>query len=361
MKRTVFYRILVLCLLLGGCASPWSTKPIVKIGLVAPFEGRDRALGYEVLYAVKWAVGQRNQAGGAAGYMIELVALNDGALAEKSAFQARKFAADADLVGVIGPFSPDTLAAAAPLYDRLGLPLITPATCDANSAHAFCLGAGGDTLAHALLERAPDGAHPACLRTRSGTFGDVLSASTQRVINLTAETNIRELARHLYLSRMRPPNLYLYDGDALTAAELLIELRAIGAADPFWGGPSLARTSLPQIAGLAAAGTCYAITAPLFADLAPGSAFTAGYSERAAISPGPWAALAYDATVLLLDALERDIRANGAPSRGGVALRLEELAGPDGAPIFEDRHRRQARVAIYCYRAGAAYPGYMER
>jgi ABC-type branched-subunit amino acid transport system substrate-binding protein len=35
--------------------------PTVKIGLVAPFEGEYRSTGYEVLFAVKLALQQRNQ------------------------------------------------------------------------------------------------------------------------------------------------------------------------------------------------------------------------------------------------------------------------------------------------------------
>ena len=55
------------CICLAGCAALGgnlvlrNTRPVVKIGLVAPFEGRYRALGYEVLYAVKWAIGEQGQ------------------------------------------------------------------------------------------------------------------------------------------------------------------------------------------------------------------------------------------------------------------------------------------------------------
>ncbi len=73
-----FAACLVACLLLSSCAFPGSVKPTVKIGLSAPFEGLYRDLGYEVLYATRLAVRERNAAGGVAGrYLVELVALND--------------------------------------------------------------------------------------------------------------------------------------------------------------------------------------------------------------------------------------------------------------------------------------------
>ena len=44
---------IVLLLFLSACAA--STQPVVKIGLVAPFEGRYRQIGYEAIYAARLA------------------------------------------------------------------------------------------------------------------------------------------------------------------------------------------------------------------------------------------------------------------------------------------------------------------
>src|SRR5215510_3753097 len=55
----------------------YGAPPTVKIGLIAPFEGLYRATGYEVLFAVKLALQERNEGQGLQGYRVELVALND--------------------------------------------------------------------------------------------------------------------------------------------------------------------------------------------------------------------------------------------------------------------------------------------
>lgn len=115
------------CLFLAACAFPGSVKPTVKIGLSAPFEGRYRDLGYEVLHAVRLAVRQRNEAGGVGGrYLIELVALNDFNEPEEAALQAREMEVDPDLLGALGGWSPGTAQAAAPEYERLGLAFLAP-------------------------------------------------------------------------------------------------------------------------------------------------------------------------------------------------------------------------------------------
>lgn len=100
------------------------SRPIVKIALVAPFEGRYRNVGYEVIYAVRLAVREANNSGGAAGYSIELVALDDSGDAEAAVEQARKIAIDPQVMGVIGHWLGANTTAAAPEYEVAGLPLL---------------------------------------------------------------------------------------------------------------------------------------------------------------------------------------------------------------------------------------------
>jgi ABC-type branched-subunit amino acid transport system substrate-binding protein len=146
----------------------------------------------------------------------------------------------------------------------------------------------------------------------------------------------------------------LYEGDVLSAAELLIEMRGAGVRAPLLGGPMLARSQLSQVAGDAVDGACHAVTVPAYAERAP--SFDEEVRQLGGV-PGPWAALAYDATNLLLDALRHEIEASERPSRDGVTAALEQLRGPDGALFFEGRRRRQAEAMLYCYQVGDAYPG----
>ena len=100
------------------------TRPVVKIGLVAPFEGRYRDVGYEVIYAVRLAVREANAAGGLAGYSVELLALDDSGDPDMAAAQARKIATDPQVVGVIGDWLDATTLAAAREYDAQAIPFL---------------------------------------------------------------------------------------------------------------------------------------------------------------------------------------------------------------------------------------------
>ncbi len=116
--------ITVYCLLitiLAGCAS---VQPVVKIGLVAPFEGAERAVGYDAIYAARLAVREINEAGGINGYRVALVALDDGGDEQLAAETAVSLTIDPAVVAVIGHGLVATTAVAQPIYTAAGLPFL---------------------------------------------------------------------------------------------------------------------------------------------------------------------------------------------------------------------------------------------
>lgn len=125
MGRRSLLAVITCSLLLAACCAG-SLPPTVKIGLSAPFEGSDRDLGYEVLHAVRLAVRQRNEAGGAGGYAVEMVALNDFNEGPEAVVQAQKMSVDEGVLAVVGGWSAQTAAAAGPEYRRLGLAFVAP-------------------------------------------------------------------------------------------------------------------------------------------------------------------------------------------------------------------------------------------
>ena len=109
---------LLLFLLLSACQR---TPPVVKIGLVAPFEGRHRAVGYDVIYSARLAVREINAAGGIGGYRVALVALDDGGDVEMARETAVSLTKDPAVVAVIGHWRADTTAIVTPVYADAGL------------------------------------------------------------------------------------------------------------------------------------------------------------------------------------------------------------------------------------------------
>ncbi|MCP4417619.1 MAG: ABC transporter substrate-binding protein [Chloroflexi bacterium] len=116
-----FHLSLFTLFLLTACAS---VQPVVKIGLVAPFEGAQREIGYDAIYAARLAVREINMAGGINGTRVALVALDDGGDEQLAAETAVSLTIDPAIVAVIGHGLVETTAVVTPIYAKAGLPFI---------------------------------------------------------------------------------------------------------------------------------------------------------------------------------------------------------------------------------------------
>lgn len=113
----------VLCaLFVSGCQV--SVDPVVKIGLVAPFEGQFRPVGYDVIYSARLAVREINAAGGIGGYRIALTALDDSGQDDLAADVAASLGIDPGVVVVIGHWLTSTTQAGLPTYTIDDLPIV---------------------------------------------------------------------------------------------------------------------------------------------------------------------------------------------------------------------------------------------
>ncbi|MDX1688643.1 MAG: ABC transporter substrate-binding protein [Candidatus Promineifilaceae bacterium] len=116
-----FFLLAPAVILLSSCAG---VEPVVKIGLVAPFEGRHRSLGYDAVYAARLAIREVNAVGGVGGVRVALVALDDGGNPELARQAAASLVVDPDVVAVVGHGLPGVTDAARPLYGQGLLPLL---------------------------------------------------------------------------------------------------------------------------------------------------------------------------------------------------------------------------------------------
>jgi branched-chain amino acid transport system substrate-binding protein len=339
---------------------------MVKIGLVAPFEGLGRPLGYDVLTAVKLALRERNQAGGVKGHMVELVALNDDQDPEMAAQRAREIALDPDVVGVIGHFGEQTTVAALPTYHEAGLVLVVPATTAAEVTErgygqTFRLVADDRVLGAAAARYAvvEQGARRVAAIGGPSELVDSFVSTAQHAGGLV--TQYPDDHRRSLLSSLARGScdLIFFAGDAGRGAQLLTELRKSGIDIPFMGANGLNSPHFVQVAGHAADGTTYVSVTPPVED----QHFIEGYLGLSGGPPGPYAALAYDSARLLLDAIEASIAWEGKPTREGVAAALSEVEAHDGLTgrISFDEQGQALEHQVYIYRiVDGEYPGRLQ-
>jgi ABC-type branched-subunit amino acid transport system substrate-binding protein len=113
--------------LLSACAMPGDAAPVVKIGVIAPFEGAGRPLGYAVLPAIKAAVTEANASGKFGRYQVMVVAFNDDLHGPTAAAQAKALALDPEVLAVVGPWSAETVEAVAPILAEAGISMLAAA------------------------------------------------------------------------------------------------------------------------------------------------------------------------------------------------------------------------------------------
>jgi ABC-type branched-subunit amino acid transport system substrate-binding protein len=100
------------------------TVQVVKIGLVAPFEGRHRDVGYDVIYSARLAIREANRAAGAGQAKALLVAVDDFGDPEIARESAEAMTIDPEVMAVIGHWLPETTTAARPIYREAGLAFV---------------------------------------------------------------------------------------------------------------------------------------------------------------------------------------------------------------------------------------------
>ncbi|RMF05441.1 MAG: hypothetical protein D6768_01190 [Chloroflexi bacterium] len=337
--------IVLLALAAGGllvAVPDASAPPTVKIGLVAPFEGEFRSTGYDVLFAVKLAVQERNREG-VAGHRVELVALNDFNDPAEARQQAGALVSDPGIVGVIGHQTAAATAAALPVYRQAQLAVVVPWSADA-----------------AAMTESP---------------GVVSVAATPAEIQARLQKILAEkgLSEPVILTGAGNPSLpatsavadaIVLQTDPVSAGTILPALNAAGNARPIFGLETTVGRQLVQVAGPAADGLVWLSPGPAAADVPGAESFAQNYQAMAGHPPGPRAVLAYDAAHTLLDAVEQTMNLrkkwyNTRLSRSDVQHTVVNVRrqGLSGDVSFTNLGLR-ASAPVWVYQISAMnYPG----
>jgi ABC-type branched-subunit amino acid transport system substrate-binding protein len=337
LRTLKIYGVIMVLLALSACGEKGlaGAPPTLKIGLVAPFEGLHRPLGYEALFAVKLAVQERNAAGGVNGCQVELVALNDFDNPVEAHNQAKALVSDPNVVGVVGHLAAEATLAALPVYQKADLAMVVPwAVPSVDEATGVVQVAATATEAAARLET---------LRQEQG-FIQIMTVSDAQVGPISAGTQALVL-----------------NTDGVTAGEISLALRDEGVMLPLLGYVDVGSPQLVQVARQAAAGLQYVSPGPDPTTANESAAFVDAYQSLAGFLPGPRAVLVYDATHVLLDAIEQAMNEQPCqPGREQVSAVINKIErqGISGNILFDTRGQRvNAPVWIYQISEEGRYPG----
>jgi branched-chain amino acid transport system substrate-binding protein len=331
--------------LFAACSFPGSVKPAVKVGLSAPFEGLYRDLGYEVLYGVRLAVRERNEAGGICGrYLVELVALNDFNEPEEAVWQARELAVDPGIVGVLGGWSSATARAVYPEYGRLHVPFSAPEP-DPRLRPDEARRLGEEAARIVTEELGVDRAAVVSTGDEqdlalAGEFEMALARAGGQIV-ARATPAARDGLPALVKAR---PDVLFVAAPAPQAAEWIVHARQAGFEGKIVGGPGLGSQLLSKLAGPAAEGTLYVSPYPPVPD---DPHFVAAYEALSGgAPPGPVGAWAYATTTDLLAQIE-EAALTSEHDRTCIVQRRTELAGGTVS--------KQGEIYVYAVKGGQVF------
>jgi len=296
----------------AGCGGGGSTGDTLRLGVAAPLE---QFIGAQTLRGAELARDQLNADGGVRGKTVELLAVTDSASAQRAVPVADGFFNDPSVVAVIGHSTSGATLAAATIYNN-GLAAVSPtatspeisdagdwifriASSDAANAAWLARFALRDlgTRAAILYANEPYGRG---LRT---AFGKAYSVGGGELVEEYPyiEGTTQDFEAYLLGIQMAGPDLIFIGGLDASAGLIIQQARALGIDAPIIGGDGLLGLSgLDPVYDGTYVGLLYHPDAPG----QTGRQFVESYRSVYDELPDHFAALAYDAVMLVAQAAE---------------------------------------------------------
>ena len=308
----------------------------VKIGLLVPLTGPAAADGTSALYSVQIALDQANAAGGVLGKQIELVHYDDRADAKEAVALAYKLIEQDEIAAfVAGSYSLPTRAVA-PIFQEEEIPLVAAYAIhpDVTTAGDYCFrngflglveGKAAGYTSHKLL-----GAKTVALLTSDNDFGRTLVTGFKEYaktyapdLEIVSEQAypFSEKDYKPYLSKIKElnPDVIFASGYYFQTGPLLRQARELGIESTILGEEGADSPKLVEIAGEAAEGF-YIVTNFDRDDPRPVvQNFLAEFRERHKFEPDMVGASAYDAFMIIINAMETAGSTEGKAVRDAIA------------------------------------------
>lgn len=346
-KKGVLAAILVLTMvILVGCGSgSANSSSKIYIASANPMTGDSAQFGDMKVKAIQLAIDEVNAEGGIDGKQVELIVGDDTGNPKEAPNVAQKFAADNNILAVIGHWNSSCTLAARGIYEAVQMPVITDsvnkAVTDGTTPHLFRISLTDTTQAKNLAQYAYDklGKRKAAILFTANDFGTGLKNDfTEEFIKLGGEVvgsetyfegQSKDFSPQLTKIKGQNPDVLFVAGYYVETALIAQQSKEAGLDIQMIGTEGISSEELVKLGGDAVEGIKFA--AFFHPDVEfPGTkefveAFRAKYNKE----PDNYTALAYDSAKLILEGMKK----NGA-TREGITKYINEtkdfpgVAGP---------------------------------
>ncbi len=313
MKRILLI-ILSFCLLSLGCQRK---ENIIKIGIAGPMTGDQAKMGTDFKNGVSLAVEEWNNRGGALGKKIEVL-ISDDQHDPKQAVSVANKMVNEGVVGVIGHFNSSCSIPASDVYNKAGIPMITPASTNPQLTEKGYKGifrvcgkdnqqgriAADFVINHLKLSEV------AILHDKTtygqglaNEFKNSLSDKVKLVYYGGIAQGDKDFKTVLTVIKEKKPELIFFGGIYPEAGLLVKQARELGLTAKFMSGDGSIDPKFIEIAGVSAAEGTYLTFSPDPKNIPSARGFIDTYQSKYG-ELGPYSIYAYDATNILLTAIK---------------------------------------------------------
>ena len=338
---------------LTGCSknnlSTNNNENSYKIAVAAPQFGPYKELGLSIINGAELAVDLKNKQGGINGKKIELIEVDDGGLAGEGTLKAKNLV-DQMILGVIGHLHSDISIPASEIYSKAMIAEITPGSTnpffterERVRGYVFrTVGRDdqqGDIAAQFILKK---GFKKIAVLYNNRGYGFSLSSEFVKKlsrISKTAEVVFYEMykvdqknfLKEIAEIKTKSPEVVFFAGEYGDAASFLKQLRDSGLKIAFLGGEAVFDSEFIKGAKSASEGaTIISLSEVKDKD------FIEAYSKKFDKELGAYSANSFDATNILIKAIERSSKKEPEKIASEIAM-ISEYNGLTGKISFDPK------------------------
>jgi branched-chain amino acid transport system substrate-binding protein len=339
MKMLKLFAIVAILALIGQvfAAAPVSAQDkVIKIASQSPLSGGQSLLGTAIRNGAELAIIQLGKQVEELGFKLELVPFDDQATPDVGVANAQNIVNDAAILAVIGHLNSGVALPSSEIYNRENLVMISPANTNVKitdrgypTVNRVCgrddaQGAAGAN--YAVEELKIKTAFVLHDKTAYGEgvatfFAQALEDAGVEVLGFEGTTETANFDAVITPILAQQPDLVYFGGIYNQAAVFFRQAREKGVKSKFMGPDGMDSSDLVKIGGEAVVDMIYTTTAGP-ASLYPAAAqFVEDYKKQFGAAPEAYAAEAYAATQIVINALVKAIKENEGkmPTRAQVA------------------------------------------
>ncbi|MDP9191558.1 MAG: ABC transporter substrate-binding protein [Acidobacteriota bacterium] len=377
MKKTwMVLTTAVLSIVLFGCPPKTSetasttagTEGEIVIGEYGSMTGGQATFGVSTHNGIMLALDEINGAGGVNGRKIRLISEDDQSKAEEAANAVTKLISQDNVVAILGEVASSSSLAAAPICQANKVPMITPSSTNPKVTEVgdyifrmcFIDPYQGEAMANYVSKQAGMKT-AAILIDNKSDYSTGLAAFFERtfvanggkvVAKASYAQGDSDFRSQLTNIKSANPEIIFVPGYYNDIGQIAIQARDLGMKQPLAGGDGWESPKLIEIGGKALEGCLYSNHYHIDDPSPAVREFVQKYEERFGAKPDSLAALGYDSTRVLVEAIKRAGTTDGPKLRDAIAA-TQGFAGVTGMiNLGPDRNPIGKKLAILEIRNG---------